>query len=40
MKPSVQLPADAGRLLTELRGLIEQARTHVAQTANAAQTML
>ena len=27
-------------LLAELRGLIEQARSHVAQTANAAQTML
>ncbi len=40
MKPALHSPADAGRLLTELRGLIEQARTHVAQTANAAQTML
>ncbi len=40
MKPTLHSPADAGRLLTELRGLIEQARTHVAQTANAAQTML
>ena len=33
------VPASS-HLLSELRSLIEQARTHVAQTANAAQTML
>lgn len=31
---------DSGALLSELRGLIESARQHVAQTANATQTML
>lgn len=30
----------SGALLSELRGLIESARRHVAQTANATQTML
>jgi predicted nuclease of restriction endonuclease-like (RecB) superfamily len=33
-------PKPASALLAELRGLIESARQHVAQTANAAQTML
>ena len=34
------VPQQADTLLTELRGLIEQARAHVAQTANATLTML
>lgn len=32
--------AGSDHLLSELRGLIEQARTHVARTANATLTML
>ncbi|MCL2831253.1 MAG: DUF1016 N-terminal domain-containing protein [Betaproteobacteria bacterium] len=34
------LPEQAAALLAELRGLIESARQHVAQTANATLTML
>lgn len=37
-KPAI--PQQAGALLTELRGLIESARQHVAQAANTALTML
>lgn len=40
MTSSLHATSGAGTLLAELRDLIEQARTRVAQTANAAQTML
>ncbi len=39
-KAVAYLPKQPNVLLTELRGLIESARQHVAQTANATQTML
>ncbi len=39
-KAVAHLPKQPNALLTELRGLIESARQHVAQTANATQTML
>lgn len=38
--PQTPLASGAQNLLSELRGLIDQARRHVAQTANAAQTLL
>ena len=38
--PKTPLASGAQNLLSELRGLIDQARRHVAQTANAAQTLL
>lgn len=39
-KTSALAPREPAALLTELRGLIESARQHVAQTANATLTML